>query len=107
MIFFKSKNHSTMEMVVCVRYFEYKNKTHLSNEIYKLNICLTMQNLKRDIVKYCIWYNPQTKFCLPNLNQNLEIAEHRECKLLSERNKITSKRRHQLVYSPARYDTKE
>ena len=62
---------------------------------------------KRDIVKNCIWYNPQTKFCLPNLNQNLEIAGHRECKLLNERNKITSKCQHQLVYSPARYDTKE
>ena len=66
-------------------------------------------NIKWEIVKKYITYNPQTKRCPLCLNEELETAAYKfhEHNLLNKRNEIVSKWRHQLNYTLARYDAND
>ena len=86
---------------------EYKNETELSNEIWRIKNSCHHPKVKWEIVKKCVPYNTQTKHCLLCLNEKLEIAAYKEQNLLNKRNEIVSKYRHQLKYTPGRYDTKD
>ena len=70
---------------------EYKNETKLSNEIWRIKKSVYHPKVKREIVKKCVPYNPQTKHCLLFLNEKLEIAVYKEQDLLNKRNEIVSK----------------
>ena len=86
---------------------EYKNETELSNEIWRIKNSGHHQKVKWEIVKKCAPYNPQTRRCLPRLNEKLKTAAYKEQNLLNKRNEIVSKYRHQLKYALARYDSKD
>ena len=63
---------------------EYKNKTELSNEMWRIKNSCHYLKVKWEIVKRCVPYNPQTKRCLLCSNEKLEIALCKEQKLLNK-----------------------
>ena len=82
-------------------------RKELSNEIWRIKNSVHHPKVKWEIVKKCVPNSPETKCCLLCLNEKLEIASYKEQNLLSKRNEIASKYRHQLKYALARFDTKD
>ena len=89
----------------------YREKVYFSScettfKVWRIKNSGHHPNVKWEMVKQCVPYNPQTKRCLLCLNEKLEIAAYKEQNLLNKRNEIVSKCRQQLNYEPARYDKK-
>ena len=75
---------------------ECKNKTKLSNEIWRIKSLGHHPKVKWEIDKKCVLYITANKTLSTML-----------CLLLNKRNEVVSKCQHQLEYAPARYDIKD